>query len=428
MFRKNVFLFFLLICIHAVSASQNPIEKKMNLEKVRTLIDQNRSVIIETLNKQIATDNLEQRKSERLPEILMGGNGYLGNKIPLSTNYKSDNNFLYHFNLASEVDVYTGGLHKYGIERMRKEQELSDRQLKSVQQDVELQAYILLYDIHRNIKYKDFIRSSIHLREKEYERIEQLYKNGVVLKSDLLRSKLYITDLQKDEVEIKNSIDILSDKLRVLLGIQENISITPELEKDLDYAVNDSFEDLYQCTLQNSPILQMHHIRHNCEEIALKEIHSAKLPHLKLYAQYGVGSAQPVLDYNHQLGGEVGVKLSLSLSSFYKTKNKIQAQRQRISREQYELTDKEEKLRNSLYAVYTRYHESLLNINRAIEKIAMSKETTRILRNSYFNQQALLIDVLESETQLMEASFEWVEAVVDSQKYYWALKKISGIL
>ena len=178
----------------------------------------------------------------------------------------------------------------------------------------------------------------------------------------------------------------------------------------------------------HSPQLMMRQKMRHGEEILLEEARAAQRPQLKLYAQYGVGSARPLADYEHQVGGEVGARMSIPLSALYKSNHRIRAQRQRVEREDLLLTDEEEKLRMSIYELYTRYHESLINIDIAKEKMDLSKESRRILTNSYFNQQALLIDVLESETQSMEASFELVEAEVNSQKYYWAIKRICGYL
>ena len=417
---------FLFLCQSVMGAPQDMPKKSMGLEDVRALIHQNRAIVIENLNKQIAYENLKQQKSERLPELGIEGTGYLDHDMPITEEMKGSNSLLYHFNIGTSFDLYAGGKHKYAIRQMAKEQAMSEERQLEVRNQAQLKAFILLYDIHRNITYREFIRSSIHLREKEYERIEQLYQNGLVLKSDLLRSKLYITDLQKDEVSIANSIDILSDELSVLLGMEESFAIQPALEGDLSYKLDESFEELFLYALAHSPSLKIHRIHQEQADIALKEIRSAQIPNLKFYAQYGVGSALPVSTYDHRLGAEVGLKLNISLSSLYKSKHRQKAQQQRILQEQVMLNNEEEMLKNRLYELYTRYRESLLNIDRALEKINMSKETTRILTNSYFNQQALLIDVLESETKSMEASFEWVEAIVDSQKYYWALKEICG--
>ena len=62
-----------LLCPGVASASQyGKEEKAMGLTDVRALIHQNRSVIVENLNKQVAAENLKQQKSERLPEIKVG--------------------------------------------------------------------------------------------------------------------------------------------------------------------------------------------------------------------------------------------------------------------------------------------------------------------------------------------------------------------
>ena len=401
-------------------------ERTFGLEDIRTLVHQNRSIIIEQYEDQAAEENLSQSKALRLPDLKLDGNGYYSNSVPLARDVQATNAFLYNVSLSSEFEIYTGGVRKQSIERMKKEQQMSGNRYEAMLNEVELDAFILLYDIYRNINYKKFIHSSIELREKEYERIQQLFENGLVLKSDLLRSKLYITDLQRDEVTIGNSIKILSDRFCVMLGLEEHCSVIPDLEDHLHYAIATSFEDMWAYASANAPELQLLRNTRDREQIVLKEITSTNLPHLKAYARYGIGSAAQNLAYHHQLGGEVGLKLTMDFGSFYQDKHRKSSQKYEINKQEMRVAQGEEELNSRLLELYTRYQESLVNIERAEQKIEMSEETTRILRNSYYNQQSLLIDVLESETQAMEASFEWVEAMVDSQKYYWALRYVSG--
>ena len=426
MFYRFLLTAIMLFYGYAVMAAHETATKVVSLDSVRTLIGQNRSLIIENLSRQIARDNLQQSKSERLPELLLGGDGYWSNSVPLKSQAASSNSFIYKFNLGTEFDLYSGGKYKYANEEKRKSVQYSEERYRAVEEEIELEAFVMLYDIFRNIKYREFLQKSIDLRQKEYERIKLLYENGYVLKSDLLRSKLYITDLQKDEVNIKNSILILSDKLRVLLGMETPCLLQPDLEESLDFKITRSFEELLDHALMESPHIKMRKIQSERESAVLKGIKSERIPHFKLYANYGVGTPLGVCDFDHQLGGEVGLKMSFSISSFYKSHHASKSQQHRIIQSEIETDDMADKLRNRIHELYVRYNESLLNIDRAKEKVNLSKESTRILRNSYFNQQSLLIDVLESETKAMEAAFEWVQAVVDSQKYYWALQKICG--
>ena len=426
MLMRLVSIFSLLLTPILSLAAGDSIEKTFTLDDIRSLIYQNRSIIIEDYGKQIAQENLDQSKTVRFPDIRLDGCGYYANQIPLTEDLEASNAFKYDVSLSSEFDIYAGGLRKNTIQERRIEQNISDKRYDAIVNRVELQAFILLYDIYRNINYKKFIRSSIELREKEYERIMQLFNNGLVLKSDLLRSQLYITDLQKDEVTIENSIKILSEKFCVLLGLEEQFSVVPLLDYDLNYTVGSSFEDMWQYAYANAPELQVLRSSRDKEKIVMKEYNSTFIPHLKVYAHYGIGSPGQNLAFHHQLGGEVGVKLSMDIGSLYQTKYKRVSQKTRISQSEAIIVRGEEELRSSLLELYTRYNESLLNIQRAEQKIEMTSETTRILKNSYYNQQSLLIDVLESETKSMEASFEWVEAIVNSQKYYWMLRYASG--
>ena len=420
------YLLVLLLSPVLSEATGDFFEREFTLEDVRTQIHNNRSIIIEQLEEQSTQEDLAQSKSLRLPDLKLDGNGYYSNTIPLAKETPATNSFLYNFSLSSEFEIYSGGMRKQTIERMKKEQAISANRYDAVVNQVELEAFILLYDIYRNINYKKFIRSSIELREKEYERIMQLYANGLVLKSDLLRSKLYITDLQRDEVTIENSLKILSDKFCLLLGLDKHYNVVPVLENDLDYTIQSSFDQIWQYADANAPELLMLRNSKEREEIVLKEIRSSAIPHLKAYARYGIGSPGQNLAYHHQLGGEVGLKLSMNFGSLYKDKHRKSSQKIEIQRYNTIITKGEDELKNRLLELYTRYQESLVNIKRAEEKIEMTTETTRILRNSYYNQQSLLIDVLESETKAMQASFEWVEAIVNSQKYYWALRYVSG--
>lgn len=62
---KWLFLLFLLTYTTAVSAAREMEGRKIGLEEVRALIQQNRSVILETYNKKMAQENLKQKKTDR---------------------------------------------------------------------------------------------------------------------------------------------------------------------------------------------------------------------------------------------------------------------------------------------------------------------------------------------------------------------------
>ena len=434
--KKNLTFVILLVSILNLNAkssdtlkAENNNEKLITLSEINSLVINNRELVLSKLNQEISSDNLKSNKNSLLPDIGLNGDSFYGNSLILSKmNRDQKSNFAYQVQLYAEYELYSGGINRSRIAQMVHRKTLSDLETKYIEQEVLLEAYILLYDIYRNMNYSTLINSSIYLRQKEYERIEELYKNGLVLKSDLLRSKLYITDLQRDEVTIQNSIDILSNQLCTLLNLEKDVNIVPSIEADLNYKILSSFDDLYEYALENSQIIKMNKTSVEIEKEKLNEVKSQNLPSFKLYANYGIGNINPAFKYNNQAYGEVGAKLNISIDSYYKIPSELKSQKLNINRGLVNLENETDILKHNLFELYTRYNEALINIERAKEKIKMSLESARILRNSYFNQQSLLIDVLEAETKSIESSFELVEATVDAQKYYWAIQKVAGKL
>ncbi len=409
--------------------AQSTEKQKIGLSDIHNLIEQNSELIIEKINQEIAQSNFKQAKAEKLPDLDFGGYYSLSNKNPLDiSNLTGTTSQNYNLSLLGEIDVYNGGIKKLNIKQTKLQKDLSKAQLREIKQNLTIQAYDVIYSIYRNIKYKEVLNASINLRQKEYDRIEQLYKNGIVLKSDLLRSKLYIKDLQRDEINIQNSIIILSDRLCLLLGLEEKMEIVPDLESHLDYSQTATFDQTYTEALTLSPLVEIERIKLNDNKYSADIAKAKRLPNIQIYAGYGLGSPQNRSLYNHELNGEVGVKASVPISTYYKHSNYIKSVKHRVAQQEIQISYTEEILWNLLHNDFTRYNESLINIEIAKEKIEMAKESVRILRNSYFNQQALLIDFLEAENSYMTAHFEWIEAIVASQKHYWAIQKNSGKL
>ncbi len=87
---------------------------------------------------------------------------------------------------------------------------------------------------------------------------------------------------------------------------------------------------------------------------------------------------------------------------------------------------KQDEIRNGVRAAYLHYTEALERIEIARKNIVQANETLRILKNSYFNQQSLLTDLLDAETQLLQSKFDLTSAQVRAQVQFYQLQKITG--
>jgi outer membrane protein TolC len=85
-------------------------------------------------------------------------------------------------------------------------------------------------------------------------------------------------------------------------------------------------------------------------------------------------------------------------------------------------------VRQQVKEAYLRFKEALLQIDVAQVNVAQAEENARIIKNSYFNQAALITDLLDADVQVLQARFDLASAKITAQNKYYLLQNIIGTL
>jgi outer membrane protein TolC len=85
-------------------------------------------------------------------------------------------------------------------------------------------------------------------------------------------------------------------------------------------------------------------------------------------------------------------------------------------------------LRKDINKAYKRYQEDQEKIEELELNIKQAKENYRILNHTYFNQLSLITDLLDADTQLLQAQFELISAKISKQLHFYQLQKNTGNL
>ncbi|EHO13493.1 TolC family protein [Myroides odoratimimus] len=216
------------------------------------------------------------------------------------------------------------------------------------------------------------------------------------------------------------------------MGRDELAPLTP-LYKDLKEEINleSSYESYLEKALQNAYELQIADNDIQRSELDLKQLQAKILPKVSLFADYSFNypqsKAYPYADALYGMG-QIGLKLNIPISNLYHTKHQKISQQSFISKQKVEREQKVDQLKNELRASYIKYTETLQRISVAEKNIKQTKETLRIIRNSYFNQQSLLTDLLDAETQLLQAQFDLTTAEINAKIEYYQIQKVIGNL
>lgn len=422
--------------LHAQTAPSDHI----TINEVWALADSNsKKNQLHELAAQAAEAHIKVRKAERLPEVSAAGTYAHVLPLPIydSGLFHTPSQFevaptYYKAGAEAYVNIYNGGKTNTEIEASKVESELSNVQRRRSLQEIHYTAAVYFYDVFRNISYKGLLEQDIRDREKQLAEIDQLYKNGTVLKSDVLRAELRLSKQKMLLTEIENSIRIAKQKLNILIGRPDDAALTPEVqEAESTAGALKQIEDYVSDAKNSSFKIQVSEKEQELAKLKLKNVKSNILPTLGFFGEYAYAYPQ-IQFYPYALSlysnGMFGLKLKIPISSWYTNQHKVKEAQIRLKQQEVEDEDVKDNIRQEVQENYIRYKESLQRISLAEENIRQATESYRIVQNTYFNQLSLLTDLLDAETQVLQSKFELTTAKVNARIQYYQLQKAVGNL
>jgi outer membrane protein len=434
-----LYMAFLLSSVfaHAQAVSD---QSNFTISQVWALADSNNKKIqVQGLNVLAADAHIKVSKAERLPEIAAEGTYAHVLPLPIYENglFNTPSQFpvaptYYKVGADAYFNIYNGGKTTTEINVSKVEDELSRIQKGQSKQEIHYMAAVYFYDVFRNVSYKALLEQDILDREKQLAEINQLYKNGTVLKSDVLRAELRLSKQKMLLTEIENSINIAKQKLNILIGRADDAPLNPQIpDQETDAIALKRVDEYFNDAKTSSYKIQISEKEQALAKLKLKNVKSNIMPSLGFFGEYAFAYPQ-IQFYPYALSiysnGMMGLKLKIPISSWYTNQHKVKEAEIRVYQQEVEDEDVKDHIRQEVQENYIRYKESVQRITLAEENIKQATESYRIVQNTYFNQLSLLTDLLDAETQLLQSKFELTTAKVNAKIQYYQLQKAIGNL
>ncbi|WBL22210.1 TolC family protein [Zunongwangia sp. HRR-M8] len=389
---------------------------------------------------EIGKEKIIDAKRQRLPEFgVEGSYGQLSN-IPVFTDgISNDADFIhledhttYSAGVEAYFNLYNGNKTNLQIEEAETKQELltylEEETVAAIHYKV-AEAYL---QMQRSMSFNQLILQNINRNKKRLDQITKLYENGVVLKSDLLRAKLQLSQQHTNLLEMKNQVELATQSLNILVGFEDEQPIKPTDSIWVNVLkAEQTYRDYKNEALDISPRNKIAKQQIKIKELQEEELKADKLPKIGLFGDYTYSYPQIKL-YPYEtapyLLGIAGVKLSYNISALYHDKHKEKAAKIAVERQKLEKGRTEDNLRKGVKAAYKHLQEDLEKVEISKMNIEQAQESYRIVNQTYFNQLSLLTDLLEADTQLLQAKFEFVNNQISARLHYYQLLKITGEL
>lgn len=429
------------LCVcHPAVGQENGVSVGMTLSEIWQRADAyNKQLRIQQLKVQHSREQVKIAEEARLPEIKAEG---LYARISNLAIYedgllKAPSQFpvvhtFYKAAADASLDIYRGGSINRHISMRKTEVSLAEEQQQLTAAEVHYKAALHYLDVYRNGRYRVLVLQDIAERERQLQEIRQLHQNGVVLKSDVLRAELKLSQQRMSLLEIENSIRIATQQLNMMIGLPDStvLEVLEDTALVRPLPVS-SYAACLEAAHQHSFAFKISGYETALRALQLREVKAGILPVIQFFAEYAYTYPQ-IQFYPYSVApyglGQTGVKAGVPISAFYHNKRKVQAASIAHAEAVVAHEDMEDQIREAVHTAYLRYTEALTRIGVAQENIVQAQENYRIVRNTYFNQLSLLTDLLDAETQLLASRFDLTTAQVAARVRYYQLQKAIGNL
>jgi outer membrane protein len=436
--KKLALICLSMLLLNSVEAQQRD-QVQLTLNQVWDKVTaNNKSLKIQDLRVLGSIENIKDAKAERLPDIDAEGEYARVSNLPIYEIglFHAPKQFevvhtSYSFGGDAYFNVYNGNKTNIKIAGEKKESELAIEQRDLSSAELKLRATAYYLDLQRSKIFKALLLKDISDQEKQLQEVKQLLKNGVVLKSDVLRITLKLSRQKMALVQLNNDIAIANQKLNILAGLPDETLVVPADDDKADLPVLKSYPEYLKEAYGHSYTSRISETETELRKLELKNVKANTSFKLGLFANYKYSYPQ-ILLYPYDLAiyglGFYGLKASFSISSLYHNTHKARAAELRFQQQEVEHADTQDKTRQEVNEAYLRYQESLTRIDVAKDNINQATENLRIVNNTYFNQLALVTDLLDADTQLLQTRFDYAAARIAAQLQYYQLQKAIGNL
>jgi outer membrane protein len=333
--------------------------------------------------------------------------------------------------LEGTFNVYGGGRIKAIQEQQSVKADIAVLNVKERSGSIKLQATSYYLGLIRLYDLKRFTTDQLKRAELRLKNIRTLYKNQKVTKSDVLRAEVMLSNVQLDSASTENDIRISSQKLAVLLNLPQSVIILPKDSASMTKPSSDELEALLKTKGEGAFNILRADQSIALNQSILKQTKSYNLPTLNLFTAYGFNYPnflfKPAVDQMYSIGF-VGIKAQYSISSLYQNKNKVAAVKWRLNKAEKEKEAQLDDKYQEIESYYIKYSEALNRIEVNRKSIQQAKANYEIMSTKYFNQLALLTDLLDADNLFQGSRFNLVNSQVEAMMIYYRMLYSTGKL
>ena len=256
------------------------------------------AIVADRLKENISSAEAGNTRSMLYPELEVGLNaGILGQPVIFqdglgNPTYPDCPDWSQNYSIDVNQPVYQGGRIRRSIRRSEIEGRIAGLQTSADASDIKLSLMEQYLDLFCLYKEYDVMKQNISESERRLQDIIRMKEEGLITNNDVLRSELQLSNDRISLQQTGNSIILASQRLDILLGLDEQLLIIPDTAALRPVMLAESYESCLMQACEADPYLKLSRERIALAENEVKIAMFDYLPTVSLYA--GNTLARPV--------------------------------------------------------------------------------------------------------------------------------------
>jgi outer membrane protein TolC len=272
-------------------------------------------------------------------------------------------------------------------------------------------------------KYYIAVEKSLERTRRYYEFSQNLYKNGMILKSDLLVAKSYMLQNEEELLNAKKQVQVSESFLQRLLDVDEEINV---VWGDIPIENHLNLDELISFALENRNDIKTMKSYSKIAEYEMKKNRSEFLPEIVLFADYKINDEDFMGDSGS--GFTAGLRVKFNLFDGFSSTNRIKASKSNMLSILHKISDKKLAIKTEIKEAYYSYITSIKKIEAMEKQVAAAYSALEITQNRFNEGLARITELLDREVEVKEAELKLVMAEYELLVSYAELLFASGKL
>lgn len=268
------------------------------------------------------------------------------------------------------------------------------------------------------------MKESVKTAEAHLAQVEAMYKQGLVLDSDLLRMRVFVADMKQKEASREADSQVARAYLAYAMGTDGDVDPKGDFkppEKPLP-----PLKEAEKAGLESRGDLQTMMLRTRQAGEGIKMARADYLPQVGVMASY----EQDTQRWTSSAWGDnwmLGVQLKIPLFDGGSRAGRLQSARAHEIQAQKALIDMQRKVEVEVKSAWLRAKSAAQRVAVTVDSEAQARENQRIVALRYKEGLAGITDLLDADTALTAASLSRAKAIhdelVERAHLNWAMGK-----